>query len=77
MGVNDAVILANTIIKNAKSGHDIGALQSLIEFESKAKLMNYTTSFAMEFIKKFYETDSLSFLRDFGNKVINNVEPLK
>lgn len=39
--------------------------------------MNYSTSFAMEFIKKFYETDSLSFLRDLGNKVINNVEPLK
>ncbi|CAD8043737.1 unnamed protein product [Paramecium primaurelia] len=77
MGINDAALLANCIIKNSRSGNDIGLEQSLEEYESQAKLMNYTTSIAMELIKNTYENKTISPLRQLGAKVINNLDPIK
>ncbi|CAK55736.1 unnamed protein product (macronuclear) [Paramecium tetraurelia] len=77
MGINDAALLANCIIKNSRSGNDIGLEQSLEEYESQAKLMNYTTSIAMELIKNTYENKTISPLRQLGAKIINNLDPIK
>ncbi|CAD8051982.1 unnamed protein product [Paramecium sonneborni] len=77
MGINDAALLANCIIKNSRSGNDIGLEQSLQEYESQAKLMNYTTSIAMELIKNTYENKTISPLRQLGTKIVNNLDPLK
>lgn len=63
MGINDAAMLANCIIKNSRTGNDIGLQQSLSEYESQAKVMNYSTSIAMEVIKNTYENKTISPLR--------------
>lgn len=51
-GIMDAMLLANNIIKNIKTGNDIGDLIALGEYEAKAKAFNYANSLAMETIKK-------------------------
>ena len=80
MGMNDAAILANTIIRNLRAGNDIGCAQALDEYESASKLMNYTTSLGMEAIKRIYESnDYAGFvgLRNMGASIINNCDPIK
>lgn len=79
MGLNDAVTLANILIKNKRVGHHLGEVMSLQEYETQAKLFNYANAMAMEFIKKTYELPPgpLAFLRNFGANVLNNSEFLK
>lgn len=73
MGINDAALLANNVILNAKTGNDIGAEISLASFESQAKVMNYSASFAMEFIKKYYEIEQLKLIRGVGSQLVKTV----
>ncbi len=51
LGVNsgfmDSILLANNIIKNIKTGNDIGDLLALSEYEAKAKVFNYKNSLMM------------------------------
>lgn len=56
-GIMDSLLLANNVIKNLKTGNDIGDWIALSEYESKAKAFNYANSLAMEGIKKTFETD--------------------
>jgi 2-octaprenylphenol hydroxylase len=51
-GIMDSMFLANNIIRNVKTGNDIGDLIALGNYEAKAKVFNYTNSLAMEAIKK-------------------------
>ena len=46
-GIIDSVLLANNIIRNRKTGNDIGEAMSLSLFESKSKSFNYSNSLAM------------------------------
>lgn len=46
-GIGDSVLLANNIIKNLKTGNDIGEPLSLSEYESASKALNYSNSVAM------------------------------
>lgn len=73
-GIMDSVLLANNIIRNIKTGNDIGDLLALSEYEAKAKVFNYKNSLMMEGIKKVFENDSwtLSKLRGLGMKIADN-----
>jgi 2-octaprenylphenol hydroxylase len=51
-GIMDSMFLANNIIRNVKTGNDIGDLIALGNYEAKAKVFNYANSLAMETIKK-------------------------
>jgi 2-octaprenylphenol hydroxylase len=53
-GIMDSMFLANNIIRNVKTGNDIGDLIALGNYEAKAKIFNYTNSLAMETIKKCF-----------------------
>lgn len=57
MGINDAALLANCIIKNSRTGNDIGSPFALEEYEASAKVMNYATGLAMETVKRAYESN--------------------
>lgn len=57
-GIMDSVMLANNIIRNLKTGNDVGDLIALGEYEAKAKVFNYGNSVAMEGIKRVFEADS-------------------
>ena len=73
VGINDAAILANCIIRGLKTGNDIGSPQTLDEYETHAKLMNYSTSFGIEGIKKLYETnrfETFNLIRNMGASAI-------
>lgn len=80
MGFNDAAHLANTVIKNMRTGNDFGCPQALDDYESQAKIMNYTTAVSMEGIKKLYEATSFepfNIVRNVGASLIHQVDPLK
>ena len=64
----DSIFLANNIIKNIKSGNDIGDLISLSQYEAQAKSFNYKNSIGMEAIKKIFETDLgvFNFVKNLG-----------
>jgi 2-octaprenylphenol hydroxylase len=53
-GIMDSMLLANNIIRNIKTGNDIGDLIALGNYEAKAKIFNYSNSLAMEAIKKTF-----------------------
>lgn len=53
-GIMDSILLANNILRNLKTGNDIGDLIALGEYEAKAKVFNYENSLAMEVIKKTF-----------------------
>ena len=53
-GLIDAVLLANNIIQNKKTGNDIGEAIALSGFETKSKALNYGNSVAMEAIKSTF-----------------------
>lgn len=46
-GIMDSILLANNVIRNIKTGNDIGDLLSLSEYEARAKIYNYSNSLAM------------------------------
>ncbi len=75
MGFNDAIFLANNIIRNLKAGNNIGQEISLQDYEYESKRMNYTTAAAMETIKKSYEFTFLpiAFLRNVSINLLNNL----
>jgi 2-polyprenyl-6-methoxyphenol hydroxylase-like FAD-dependent oxidoreductase len=77
MGMNDAALLANNVLLNAKSGNDIGSLQALNGYESQAKLMNYSTSMGNEVIMKVYQINALTPLRNMGVTFMNNFDLFK
>ncbi|KAL4430101.1 hypothetical protein ABPG74_013548 [Tetrahymena malaccensis] len=78
MGFNDAVTLANIVIKNKRVGHNIGDIISLQEYENQAKLFNYANAISMELIKKMYELPGpFAFIRNVGANIINNNSFLK
>ena len=51
-GIMDSIFLANNVIKNIKSAHDIGDLMALSSYAAKAKAFNYTNSLTLEGIKQ-------------------------
>ena len=55
MGMNDAIGLANNIIRNLKHGNNIGEEIALKEYESQAKVWNYTNATNMEIFKRVYD----------------------
>lgn len=74
MGMNDAILLANCIIKNIRTGNDIGSPQALNDYESQAKLMNYVTSLGIEGVKKLYEStafEPFNVVRNMGASLLN------
>ena len=79
MGLADCMLIANEIIKNQKSGMDIGEENNLCEFEKQSKLMNYTMSIAMETIKTGFGVQNgvVSGLRSFALNGINSLGVLQ
>ncbi|KAM3133846.1 hypothetical protein pb186bvf_014109 [Paramecium bursaria] len=77
MGISDAALLANNIIQNIKTGNDIGQETSLAPYESKAKVMNYSTSLGVEAVKQLYSTDSIKHLRKVGAQILNQADYIK
>ena len=46
-GIGDSVLLANSIIRNMKTGNDYGESIALSNFEASSKALNYSNSIAM------------------------------
>lgn len=79
MGLGDSMWLANEILKNLKTGVDIGDIINLEDYEVKSKIMNYCMAGTMEFIKFGYGTNTwpINIFRNMGINVLNNVNFLK
>jgi len=80
LGLTDAAILANTIVKNLKAGLDIGDVNLLQDYEYKAKVINYAFMGIMESLKRSYEAndfDPFIFARNISTAILNNLNPVK
>ena len=79
MGLGDVMFLSNCILKNLKAGMDIGSQENLQEFETQAKLMNYTMAMTMEGLGWVYGRKGgvWSQGRGVGMNFINGVEAVK
>lgn len=79
MGMNDAVCLANNVIRNLKSGNNIGTELSLKNYESDAKLWNYSNAASMETVGRVYSMrlGPLPFLRNLSVSLLNNLPEAK
>lgn len=80
LGLLDASYLANTIVKNLKSGNDIGSEDLLREYEANSMNLNTGMMYNLEFIKRSYETNNGNIgiiIRNAATTVINNIPPLK
>lgn len=53
-GIMDTILLSNNVVKNLRSGHDIGDAIALADYEARAKAFNYANSLGMEGIKKTF-----------------------
>ena len=75
----DSMLLANNVIRNIKSGHDIGDMLALGEYESKAKAFNYSNSLAMEGIKQGFEANFwiANQIRGIGLSILEKSDVLK
>ena len=75
MGLADAMLLANEVIKNLKGGLDIGQENNLFDYERKSKVMNYTMSLTVESIKQGFAVSNgfVSGLRAIALNGINSV----
>lgn len=78
-GIMDSIYLANNIIRNMKTGNDVGDLISLSQYEAEAKAFNYKNSLGMEGIKKIFETDisGLNLVKRLGLEAFQNSGGLK
>jgi len=80
LGLTDAAYLANVIVKNLKSGNDIGSQDHLREYEGQSMSLNSTMMYGLEFIKRFYEANDNGVsvnLRNLATSTINNFGPMK
>lgn len=78
-GIMDSMLLANSIIRNIKTGNDIGDHIALAEYEAKAKAFNYANSLGMETIKKMFEIDNpvMNPLRKIGMSAVQSSSAIK
>lgn len=78
-GIMDSILLANNIIKNVRSGHDIGDLLALGDYEAKSKAFNYSNSLAMESVKQAFDQSCWlsSQARSLGLQILEGSEGLK
>jgi len=80
LGLTDAAYLANNIVKNLRSGNDIGNQDFLKEYEVASMNLNSSMMYGLEFIKRMYENNENSpsvFLRNIATATINNATPIK
>lgn len=80
LGLLDASYLANIIVKNLRSGNDIGNQDLLREYETSSMNLNTQMMYNLEFIKRSYESnkgDLGIIVRNAATTVINNITPLK
>ena len=75
MGLVDVAYLANNIIRNKKSGHDIGDKIWLRDYEADGKISNYAMAFSLEFIKRSYDHSivPLIYARNLAISLIQGV----
>lgn len=78
LGLLDANILANVVIKSLQQGAFLGDWTKLMEYEALAKRNNYLMQSNIEFLKLAYglRTTPFSALRNLGVEIINQT-PLK
>lgn len=80
LGLMDAAYLANTVIKNLRTGNDIGSRDLLREYETASMNLNSSMIYGMELIKRSYETNEYNpivYARNMATTVVNNLTPFK
>jgi len=80
LGLTDAAYLSNVIVKNLRTGNDIGNQDLLKEYEASSMNLNSTMMYSLEYIKRMYESNDNGpavFLRNIATGAINNLTPMK
>ncbi|XP_024366568.1 uncharacterized protein [Physcomitrium patens] len=79
LGFGDAASLSKVLQKGVETGHDIGQIDLLEEYERERKRTNLTMMAILDGFQKMYSSDfgPLKYARSFGFNAVHALGPLK